>query len=415
MTTFEQAKAEILERWNRAVIRTNGVDGAERCANKIIASKDVYKKVEFAVGVPWWFVGCIHSMESDFDFSTWLANGDDIDLPTVNEPRGLICNGTWHDGAIVSLKHELYDKEKDWSLAKSLWLAEMYNGSGYRSKGKPSQYVWSFTNIEEAGRYVADGVWSAEAWSNQIGVAAMLKKLIEKGAVNFEEKPVADKFVVSWYELNLKAEGKVVCIGYDGANPKFIADIVTSQNLVDLFAVYGTHNVLVAPAGKAIPFIPGSGRGPVEPQQKSADKFVSFYTNNYDKVRAKVEEWFAGVYSPTSTENGCVAHTISALELAGLPFPAHNTVAAINVGAFLTWALAHGWTRINNMAAMEPGDVCTSGASADFDVLDHVYTFVSYVDAENAMVLHNQAWGLAQRDLVNGSHGEWKFALRMPA
>jgi lysozyme family protein len=415
---FLQAKEEILERWGRAVIRVNGVDGANRCADKIIASKGIYKQIEFATGVPWWFVGCIHSMESNFDFSTWLANGDDVTKPTVRVPKGLVCNGTWPDGAIVSLRHEGYHNEKDWSLAHALWLAECYNGLGYRGKGKPSQYVWSFTNIEEAGRYVADGVWGPDAWSAQIGVVAMLKKLVEKGAVSFEEKPVVIEtpFKITWYEMNNKADGKPVLIGYDGEHAKFIADINNSETLADLFKIYGIHNILVAPANKPIPFIPGSGRGPgpVVSTGDNADKFFNFYKNNYDKVRARVEEWFAGVYSPTATENGCVAHTVSALELSGLNFPAHNTAAAINVGAFLTWALANGWTKVTSIGAMRPGDVCTSGPTANLADLDHVYTFVDYFGPRAAHVLHNQAWGVSERNLTGGPVGEWKFAVRMP-
>ena len=61
-----------------------------------------------------------------------------------------------------------------------------------------------------------------------------------------------------------------------------------------------------------------------------------------------------------------------------------------------------------------PGDVCASGETDDFDVLDHVYTFVSYKSEKVARVLHNQAWGLSDRPLVGGPCGEWKFAVRMP-
>ncbi len=136
MTTREEKIVKYLAWWNRAVIRTDGLSGAERCANKIIASKDVYKKVEFATGVPWYFVGMLHSMESNFDFSTWLANGDPVSGPTTHVPEGLESDGTWHNAAIVSLRHMEYDKEKDWSLGNVLYLATAYNGFGYDSRGR---------------------------------------------------------------------------------------------------------------------------------------------------------------------------------------------------------------------------------------------------------------------------------------
>lgn len=148
------------------------------------------------------------------------------------------------------------------------------------------------------------------------------------------------------------------------------------------------------------------------PVTDSAKNYIEFYKANYQAVRNGVQRWFAGVYSPTATENGCVAHVVSALALTKLPKPAYDQLAAINVDAFVAWALSHGWTKNTSVTAIKPGDVCVSGA--DLQSLDHVYAFVSYKSPAIAMVLHNQQFGLCERYLYSGSCGEFKFSLRMP-
>ena len=50
---------------------------------------------------------------------------------------------------------------------------------------------------------------------------------------------------------------------------------------------------------------------PAEPTLSNAVKYIEFYKANYDKVRAEVNSWFTGVYSPTPVSNGCVAHVTS--------------------------------------------------------------------------------------------------------
>ena len=85
---------------------------------------------------------------------------------------------------------------------------------------------------------------------------------------------------------------------------------------------------------------------------------------------------------------------------------------AINVDYFVNWAKEQKWTKIENMGKLLPGDICVSGPSATN--IDHVYAFVSYVDANNAKVLHNQKVGVCIRSLIGEGCGKWRFAMRMP-
>lgn len=201
MVAFNDAiKKEIIDRWTRMKIREDKLKEVEKGAVSIVKNKDRYKKVEALTGVPWWFIGIIHSLECSLNFKQWLANGDPISSPTVHEPKGLECDGTWEDAAVVSLKHEGYINQKDWNVPHSLWLFECYNGLGYRNRGKPSQYVWSFTNIEEPGRYVADRVWSDTAMSDQVGCASLLAILL-RGEIATDAPtppPPSDNTIVRW-------------------------------------------------------------------------------------------------------------------------------------------------------------------------------------------------------------------------
>jgi hypothetical protein len=64
------------------------------------------------------------------------------------------------------------------------YTAEGFNGWGYLLYRKiNSPYLWSGTTLQQCGKYVADGVWDPYAWSQQVGVVAILKLL-------FKEKPV---------------------------------------------------------------------------------------------------------------------------------------------------------------------------------------------------------------------------------
>ena len=59
-----------------------------------------------------------------------------------------------------------------------LFKLEANNGFGYRRKGINTPYLWSFTNHYRKGKYIADGKYSTEAVSKQVGAAILLKLLL---------------------------------------------------------------------------------------------------------------------------------------------------------------------------------------------------------------------------------------------
>jgi lysozyme family protein len=73
-----------------------------------------------------------------------------------------------------------YDNITDWSIQNCLELFEKYNGMGYKKKGLPSPYLWSYTQFYHKGKYVKDGKYNPEAISKQPGVSAIMKELLVK-------------------------------------------------------------------------------------------------------------------------------------------------------------------------------------------------------------------------------------------
>jgi lysozyme family protein len=177
---------EYSNNYAKALIRPEWQASANNNAERIQANLGPYTIVADRVGnIPPIIVGCLHMMESSFSFNRHLHNGDLLTARTVNVPAGRPKTGkppfTWSESAIDALYTDRVKSMKLWDLAHSLWFCEKFNGWGYRSKGILSPYLWSGTTLYTKGKYVSDGVFSNEAVSKQLGIAAVLKVLETKG------------------------------------------------------------------------------------------------------------------------------------------------------------------------------------------------------------------------------------------
>jgi lysozyme family protein len=138
-----------------------------------------------AHGVPWAMIGVIHAMEGGFNFAGHLHNGDPLISRTKNGPRHRPQTGTppfvWEDSAVDALTVDGLVGVTDWSVPHLRYLLEKYNGFGYRRKGLPTPYRWSFANLYVKDKYVADGRFDPDAVSKQGGAAVMLQGLMKRG------------------------------------------------------------------------------------------------------------------------------------------------------------------------------------------------------------------------------------------
>lgn len=162
----------------RYKIKPSSAKEIAEIVERINKNRSQYERLEELTGVPADFTAALHNLECDGRFDRHLANGDPVDRLTVNVPAG-IAGGTWLNTAVAAyqIKNWVGRTDLDWDN-KLLWLwrAEIWwNGDGYRHKSLEhrSPYLWAGTTEEMQGKYVSDGVWDANAKSEQIGCVAI--------------------------------------------------------------------------------------------------------------------------------------------------------------------------------------------------------------------------------------------------
>ena len=135
--------------------------------------------------IPWYFIGCLHMLESGFNFNGHLHNGDPLTHCTVRIPKNHPAAGnppfSWEDSAVDALQLKGLHKWTDWSWPGMLYQFERYNGFGYRMRGLPSPYLWSFSRHYTGGKFIADGLFSPNAQSNQCGAGTLLSWMHKEG------------------------------------------------------------------------------------------------------------------------------------------------------------------------------------------------------------------------------------------
>jgi lysozyme family protein len=104
--------------------------------------------------VPWFVIAVIHERECSQSWSRSIAQGDPWDKKSTHVPAGRGPFKSWENAAVDALVNcaPYAARNKDWSIGGILTLLEQYNGLGYASKGLPSPYVWSGTDIYVAGQ-----------------------------------------------------------------------------------------------------------------------------------------------------------------------------------------------------------------------------------------------------------------------
>jgi lysozyme family protein len=186
---FGDIRQSYLELFHNCTIREQHVSDVKWCIGKLTDpdNRQQYNRVAEEACAPWYFIGIIHAMEASFDFRTHLHNGDSLQAKTVQVPSGRppVWNppNDWASSAIDAITFDQFADQPDWSLARTLYNWEGYNGWRSRARGINTPYLWSFSNHYSKGKFVADNVWDANAVSRQCGAAVMLKALVSEGFV----------------------------------------------------------------------------------------------------------------------------------------------------------------------------------------------------------------------------------------
>ena len=180
MPTYSATAKGYAALWAKSELTGN----AKATAQKIIGLRDRYEPIAETIGYPniWPLIGALHAREADLSFAGVLHNGERIigtGRKTSLVPAGRGPFSTWEEAAVDALQLKGWQSIDDWPIARWLYEAERYNGFGYFTKGINSPYVWAGTNLQQRGKYVADGKFDASTLDTQLGVAAILHAIFE--------------------------------------------------------------------------------------------------------------------------------------------------------------------------------------------------------------------------------------------
>lgn len=179
--TYENLKDEYKRLWVSMVVRDNWKRAIHTAAERILANKDRYQSVAEKTGVPWYLIGALHHLEANGDFKCHLHNGDPLTSRTRHVPKGRPLKGSppfsWEESAIDAIRYDQLDKSPSYSIEGLAYLAEKFNGMGYRKYKINSPYLWSGTEQYSIGKFTSDGKFSSGAVSQQIGVMPLIQRL----------------------------------------------------------------------------------------------------------------------------------------------------------------------------------------------------------------------------------------------
>ena len=145
MTSFAEYKDAYENNWAHMEIRSSRLQEACKEANRLLHGKPTYQQIESKTGVPWWFVGLCHYRESNFNFDTYLGNGQSLARVTTIVPKGrgpFTGPDAFTNGALDALRLQGFIGANDWAIARTLYRLEGFNGYGYHGKGVNSPYLY---------------------------------------------------------------------------------------------------------------------------------------------------------------------------------------------------------------------------------------------------------------------------------
>lgn len=137
------------------------------------------------VDLPAPLIAAIQWREASGSFLKYIAQGDPLGKPAVNDPTDQPVRTIWEDAVKDAFStHQQIQAKSDLGITEGMpinadsfdrWCAfcEIYNGEGYALHGVADPYVLAGTNGYNGGKYVADHVYSATTHDDQIGCLPM--------------------------------------------------------------------------------------------------------------------------------------------------------------------------------------------------------------------------------------------------
>ena len=179
-------RKEYLRLFTTTKVRPQHAAEAKQIADALFAQRARYESAGHPIGVPWWMVAVIHSLEASRNFNAHLHNGDPLAHRTVHVPKNRplgVPPFTWEESARDALTQVGFASVADWSISSALFRLEGYNGTGYRGRGINTPYLWSFSQHYAKGKFASDGRFDPSLVSQQCGAGVLLRILVDEGRV----------------------------------------------------------------------------------------------------------------------------------------------------------------------------------------------------------------------------------------
>jgi lysozyme family protein len=230
MASFEDYRESYARNWKNLVIRPERRAEARKVAERIMEGKPRYFVVQERTNVPWWFTGLCHYRESTFDFDTYLGNGEPLNRVTKLEPEGRGPFRSFEDGAVDAFKIKGWLGIDDWSIERTCYRLETFNGFGYHGKGVNSPYLYGGSTLygppeAKGGKYTRDHYFDPNYVDRQLGTAVALKMLTSMDPnIGFDapsEVPQQDDYIahgILWVQQSLNKLGAKPPLEADGLN-----------------------------------------------------------------------------------------------------------------------------------------------------------------------------------------------------
>ena len=181
-------------RWIDAEIRPQWETRIDAAVDKFVETKSRYQKIQQlrpAPSVPAEVIFVLHGRESTWSFHKRLHEGSPLTGRTKYVPKGRPKAGsppfTFEESAEDAL-YKLKDMENwDWStIGNVLQNTQKYNGMGYWNYHRDvnTPYNYSGTDRYLRGKYISDGRFSQLAVDKQLGCAAILKRMEQRGLLH---------------------------------------------------------------------------------------------------------------------------------------------------------------------------------------------------------------------------------------
>jgi lysozyme family protein len=186
--------------WDTMQIKPSALTEVDRIAKAIARNAARYQVIEKATGVPWYVIAVIHNLEGSMDFGTHLHNGNSLRARTFDVPKGRPLKGNppykWEDSAIDAVlmkvnEQKAWKNPPGWSITELLYKMEVYNGTGYRPKSVNinTPYLWAGSQHYTRGKYYTDGKYSPTVVSAQMGVAVVIRRMMDTGLIDGKSAP----------------------------------------------------------------------------------------------------------------------------------------------------------------------------------------------------------------------------------